>query len=203
MDKKIILIGAGGHGLVVAEIAKLNGYKEIFFLDDNIYKKYDYPIIGKIAEYKNFENYDFFVSIGNNQIRKKLLNRLIEGKQNIPILIHPSAILSSNVKIGLGTVIMPGTIINCNSQIGTGVIINTGVTIDHENIINDFVHISPGCHLSGQVTVKEGSWLGTGCNVINNITICEKSTIGAGSTIIHDILSPGIYIGTPVRRINK
>lgn len=201
MNKKIILIGAGGHGLVAADIAKLNGYEEIMFLDDNLTKSYNYPIIDTIKHINKYSDYDFFVSIGNNQLREKLLSFLDDNMFNVVTLIHPSAIISDNVDIGIGSILMAGVIINCKTIIGKGVILNTGTTIDHENNISNYVHLSPGCHTSGQVTIGENTWLGTGCIVINNINICSQCIIGAGGLVIKDIVVSGTYVGNPVRRI--
>lgn len=201
MCKKIILIGAGGHGLVVAEIALLNGYREVYFLDDNINKEYDYPILGKIESFPKYNDCDFFVSIGNNHFRKKIIENLLNENKSLATLIHPSAIISKGCEVGIGTVIMPGAILNCKSKIGQGSIINTASIVEHENEIGNFVHLSPGCHLSGQVKIQDETWLGTGCNVVNNVSICKKCIIGAGSTITDDIDMSGTFVGTPARRI--
>ena len=201
MNKELIIIGAGGHGLVVADIAKQNGYQKIAFLDDNKEKVYDYPIIGNSSEAVKYRDSDFFVAIGNNSVREHFVTALEEKDINVISLIHPSSIIAGDVVIGNGTVIMAGAIVNCKSKIGKGVILNTGCTVDHENIIGDYVHLSPGCHTSGQVVIQKETWLGTGSIVINNVEICERCTIGAGCVVISDLSQPGTYVGAPARRI--
>lgn len=204
MKNNILLIGAGGHGLVLAEIAKLIGYKKICFLDDKYDKDYPYDIIGGIIDFLVYkDDYDFFVSIGSNEIRREITEKVYSNDCKLVNLIHPSAIISDSVELSEGIAIMPNTIVNPNSKIGLGAILNTATSIDHENVIEEFVHISPGCHLAGQVSIGKMSWLGIGCNVINDIRICEKCIIGAGSTITKDIKKSGIYVGTPVRRIEN
>lgn len=204
MKNNILLIGAGGHGLVLAEIAKLIGYKNIYFLDDEYDKDYPYEIIGGIDDFFLYkDDYDFFVSIGSNDIRKAITAKIYSNNCKLVNLIHPSAIISDSVQLSEGIAIMPNTVINSKSKIGQGAIINTASSIDHETIIGNFVHISPGCHLAGQVLIEDMCWLGIGCNVINGIRICEKCIIGAGSTIIREIQKSGTYAGTPVRRIEK
>ena len=205
MKNKLLIIGASGHGRVVADIAqKMNSWKQIAFLDDdeNIEYSMGIPIIGKTQEsHKFILDYDIFVAIGNNQIREKIHNYLKEVRANIPILIHPNATVGDQVKLGDGTVVMAGAVINCCSKIGEGCIVNTGATLDHDNVIEDYVHISPGAHLAGTVRVGKSSWLGIGSMVSNNINITSNCVIGAGAAVIRDISEAGTYIGVPAKKV--
>lgn len=204
MKDRILIIGASGHGKVVAGIAKLNGYKEIAFLDDDASKKScgKYEVIGTSEDISRFVNdYDFFVAIGNNKIRKKIVKILSDKNIIQPVLIHPSAIVDETVLIKEGTVVMANTVINADTRIGKGCIINTASSIDHDCIINDFVHISPGVHIAGTVRIGENTWIGTGTSVINNVSVTDNCIIGAGSVIIDDISNCGIYVGSPVRMV--
>jgi len=203
--KGLLIIGASGHGKVVADIAlKMNKWKYIAFLDQD--KSIESPmgidvIDGSENAFKYIEGYDIFVAIGNNATREKVLEELISSGTSIPVLIHPSAILGQQTEIGIGTVIMAGVVINCCTKIGKGCIINTGATIDHDNMIDDYVHISPGAHLAGTVTVGKSTWIGIGSAVINNISITGNCIIGAGAVVIKDITEPGTYVGVPATRI--
>jgi sugar O-acyltransferase (sialic acid O-acetyltransferase NeuD family) len=205
MRKKLLIIGASGHGKVVADIAmKMNKWENIAFLDDdeNIKFSMDLEVIGTSDNvFKYINDYEIFVAIGNNATRQKILERLEIAGFNIPVLIHPSAVIGSQVDIGNGTVVMAGAIVNCCTKIGKGCIINTGSTIDHDNFIEDYVHISPGAHLAGKVKVGQSSWLGIGSVVINNINITNGSKVGAGSVVVKDISEPGVYVGTPARKL--
>ncbi len=207
MKRKVIILGASGHGKVVADIAKQCGYEEIVFLDDNETVKscMGYPVIGKISEIKNNEaknaqDADFFVAIGNSKIREKLQKQLEKEKLNVVNLIHPKAIIASDVEIGKGTVVMAGAVINAGSRIGKGCIINTGATVDHDNEIGDYVHISVGSHLAGTVKVEKSTWIGIGAIVSNNICICSDCMIGAGAVVVNNIYISGTYIGVPAKR---
>lgn len=205
MKEKLLIIGASGHGKVVADIAiKMNKWKSVLFLDDNknINSSMGIDIIGTSDNILELiDDYDIFVGIGNNSIRQKFLEILEENGASIPTLIHPSAIIGSQVKIGHGTAVMAGAIINCCTSIGKGCIINTGATIDHDNRIEDFVHVSPGVHLAGTVTIGQGTWLGIGSIVSNNLSISSSCTIGAGAVVVSDITESGTYVGVPVRRL--
>lgn len=205
MKNKLLIIGASGHGKVVADIAlKMGKWQEIAFLDDDkeITSSMGLRVIGKTNDIFTYKDeYDVFVGIGNNVIRQELHKMLETLGVSIPTLVHPNAVIGSEVKIGIGTAIMAGTIINCCTTIGNGCIINTGSTIDHDNTIEDFVHISPGANLAGSVHVGYGSWLGIGSVVSNNIKITKDCKVGAGAVVVKDIIEQGTYVGIPVRRI--
>jgi len=206
MKNKLIIIGASGHGKVVADIAlKMNKWKNIAFLDDNttINSSMGLKVIGTSREVYNFiSEYEIFVGIGSNAIRSKIQKSIEILGGSIPVLVHPNAVIGSQVEIGIGTAVMAGAVINSSTKIGKGCIINTSSTIDHDNILEDFVHISPGTHLAGTVKVGYGSWLGIGSNISNNVNISCNTIIGAGSVILKDITDPGTYAGVPVRKIN-
>ena len=201
---KLLIIGASGHGKVVADIAlRMNKWKSISFLDDdsNLKKTMDIDIIGTTKNiHKYLGNYEFIIGIGNNQIRQRFFEILKEAGAIIPSLIHPNAIVGNKVEIGAGSVVMAGAVINCCTKIGENCIVNTGSTIDHDNFIEDYVHISPGAHLAGSVRVGKGTWVGIGGIVSNDISITNSCIIGAGSVVVKDISIPGTYIGVPARR---
>ncbi|WP_078431937.1 acetyltransferase [Metabacillus halosaccharovorans] len=205
MKKKLLIIGASGHGKVIADIAlKMNKWEKIAFIDDNksIKSLIGIEVIGTTEQIHDYlEDYQIFVGIGNNDTRQKIYEMLNNIGADIPVLIHPNAVVGKQVEIGIGTAIMAGAVINCSTKIGKGCIINTGSTIDHDNYIEDFVHISPGAHLAGTVKVGQGSWLGIGSIISNNVIITNGCMLGAGAVVIKNITEPGVYVGVPVRRI--
>lgn len=198
--KQLIIIGASGHGKVVADIAKKSGYNVISFLDDNdsISECNGYKVIGKTNDYIEYDC-DFFVAIGNSKVRKKILQKLLDANKFVATLIHPNAIIGENVEIGMGSVIMAGAVINPSTIIGNGCIINTCASVDHDNEIGDYVHVSVGSHLAGTVKVKNNTWIGVGATVSNNINICENCMIGAGAVVVKNIEEEGTYIGVPAK----
>lgn len=204
-NKKLIIIGASGQGKVCADIAlKMNKWDEIAFLDDNpqIKSVLGLEVVGNTKDaIKHVDKCDFFVGIGDNETREKIQKKLEKIGANIPVLIHPNAVIGEDVQIGIGTAVMPGVVINCSTRIGKGCIINTGATIDHDNIIEDYVHISPGVNLAGNVRIGSKTWIGIGSVVINNINISNKCLIGAGSLVIKNITTPGKYVGSPIKKM--
>lgn len=198
--RRLAIVGAGGHGKVIADIAVKNGYTDIVFLDDNgdIYECGGYPVVGQSAEAEKIDA-DLFIGIGNANIRKRISESL--KHRNIVSLVHPNAVIAQDVIIGAGTVVMAGVVINPGVVIGTGCIINTCSSVDHDCKVGDFVHVSVGSHLCGTVTVDDATWIGAGATVSNNVHICSGCMIGSGAVVIKDISERGSYIGVPVRKI--
>ena len=192
---RLIIIGTGGHGKVIADNAMKNGYTNISFVDDNATDAcMGFPVIGKCSDLEklNDGNTEFIIGIGNNETRKRIAE---EHDINWTTLIHPSAQIAVNVTIGKGTVIMACAVVNACTTIGEHCIINTSAVVEHDNAIADYVHISPGVKLSGNVRIGDQTWIGTGVSVINNISIAENVIVGVGSVIIKDIQTKGTYFG--------
>ena len=197
MNKKLAIIGAGGHGKVVGEIALLNQYDTIDFFDDKIseIKNFPFGIVGNIELLKkNLKNYDdFFVAIGDNVIRCDKISWLKKEKKNIVSLIHPKSTVSKFSSIEAGSCVMANAVINAGTIIKEGVIINTSSSIDHDCSIEDYAHISPNCSLSGNVSVGKFTHLGTGTSVHPRINIGQNVKTGIGSKIYKDILNNKIF----------
>lgn len=192
---RLIIIGAGGHGKVVADIAAKIGYTDICFADDHAKGQcLGFPILGGTAHLEAWNDgaTDFVIGIGNNAVRKKIAE---EYDINWVRLVHPSAQIGLRASIGRGTVVMAGAVINACASVGEHCIINTRAVVEHDGRIGNYVHLSPGVTLSGTVTVGECTWLGTGTSVINNVDICANVTVGVGSVVIRSIQKEGIYYG--------
>jgi len=144
---KLLILGAGGHGKVIAEIAMDIGYEYIAFLDDNATEA-----IGKISELNQFKSQyeEAFVGVGSNKLRYAMLSELRHHGYIVPTLIHPSAYVSRTASVGSGTVIEPKAIVNANSHIGMGGIISIGAIVDHD------VEVGECCHINTGAVVKAG-----------------------------------------------
>lgn len=198
--KKLIIIGASGHGKVVADIAKKNGYTEIVYLDDNesIHECGGYPIVGRRTDVDRIKA-DVIVAIGKVEIRKRIQESIEESR--MVTLIHPDAVVADDVSIGSGTVVMAGAVINPGVKIGRGCIVNTSSSIDHDCVIDDYVHVSVGAHLCGTVSVGDETWIGAGTTISNNVNICGNCTIGAGAVVVKDIPAKCTAVGSPAKPI--
>lgn len=198
----LVIVGASGHGKVIADIAEKVGYTDIVFLDDNQSIKTcgKYSVVGTSSDAIRYSSSDFIVGIGNAEIRKRIQEELIGKGIHIATLIHPKAVIAPDVSLGVGTVVMAGAIINPGSTVGNACIINTGATVDHDNTIANYVHVSVGSHLAGTVSIGTGTWIGAGAIVNNNVSICENCMIGAGAVVINNLTDSDVYIGVPARK---
>ena len=197
--KRLVIIGAGGHGKVIADSALKNGYTEVCFVDDHaVGMCMGLPIIGTGAELDNLNDGRtvFLIGIGSNQTRKRIAERAA-----LPwaTLVHPSAQLAADVTLGPGTVVMAGAVINASAKVGAHCIINTGAIVEHDNVLGDYVHISPKAALGGTVRVGAATHIGIGAAVRNNVEICENCTVGAGAVVVRNIHCGGTYVGVPAR----
>lgn len=149
--KSILILGAGGHGRVVAETAEACGYEKISFLDDH-----SETAIGKIGELQRFvKDYEYaFVGIGNNRLRGELQKCLEKAGYKVPTLIHPAAYISKTAEIGAGTIVEPRAIVNAGTVIGTGCIISVGAIVDHDVVLGTNVHVNAGAIVNAGAAVE-------------------------------------------------
>ena len=208
MTKELAIVGASGHGKVIADTAELLGFT-VRFYDDAYPDKINiehWPVYGTCADLIMKANtsgvpVDAIVAIGNNDIRSKKIELLQQNNFQLITLIHPSAVISKHSEIQCGSVVFPGAVINAFARVGLGVIINTGAIIEHDCIIRDHAHISPNASLCGGVEVGCKCWVGVGSQVKQLVRIGNNTIIGAGSTVLDNIPSDVTAVGSPARLI--
>lgn len=197
--KTIYIVGAGGHGRVVADIARLNGYDDIRFLDDAEHPdlKERYVLAGTTRLLSQVSPGVVFIAVGDNYVRERLFRQAEALGWQLPNLVHPKAVVADSVVLGKGIVVMAGAVVNPDAVIEEGCIINTGATVDHDDRIGAFSHISVGAHLAGTVQVGGHGFIGAGAVVKNNCRIAEGTVVGAGAVVVKNIEKAGVYIGVP------
>lgn len=202
MMNTLIIIGAGGHGRVVADCAQAsNKYKKIVFLDDCYPERttnHSWEIIGKVDAFiEHLNNAHFIVAFGNNVFRHTVLNKLKAANAHLTSLIHPNAYVSEHTTIGRGVVVFAQAVINIGTTIHDGCIINTAATVDHDCVIQNTVHISPGANIAGGVTIGERSWIGIGAVINECLTLATNTQIASGAAVIKNTEENTLYAGVP------
>ena len=201
----LLILGAGGHGKVVAETAEaIGGFEPMQFLDNDFARlegTLRWPVADPQALAGGCGGLAAVVAIGNAARRLALLDELAAAGCMLPVLRHPAAWISPSAALGEGTVVFAGAVIQADARLGRGVIINTSASVDHDCRLGDGVHVCPGAHLAGNVTVGEQSWLGIGCAIRQGIRIGSNVTVGAGAVVVKDVADGLTVAGCPARDI--
>ncbi|NIK68751.1 MULTISPECIES: acetyltransferase [unclassified Paenibacillus] len=202
LPNKTVIIGAGGHAKVIADILRHDPHVELIGCigHDSSATVLGLTVLGGdelLPELHEQGVRHAFVAIGNNARRHALAKHAEALGFELVNAISPRAYLATGVTLGTGVAVMPGCVIQPDTRIGSYSIINTGATVDHDGNIGNACHIAPGCHLSGNVTVGDESFLGTGTSVIDGMRIGEGCMIGAGAAVISPIPSFSLAVGVP------
>jgi len=207
MDK-LVIWGASGHALVVADIVRLQGIYTIAGFLDNVNPQRrgatfcESVILGgeeQLARLQAQGIKHILLGFGDCQMRLEKSQYLLSQGFSLAMAVHPRATVANDVIIGPGTVVAAGAVINPGTRIGDSVIINTSASIDHECIIGDAAHIGPGVHLAGQVMVGTATQIGIGAVVVQRTSIGDGSIIGAGAVVVGDVPDHVVAYGVPAR----
>jgi sugar O-acyltransferase (sialic acid O-acetyltransferase NeuD family) len=210
-DKNLLIIGYNSHGFVAVDIMLNMKVNITSYCDDNensnnpfnlFYLGKEKDFFNSDSYFKNRNNWQTFIGIGNNQIRERVFNFLEEKNVSIINAVHPKTCIASSVVFGKGVMIAGNAAINPLCKIGNGVVCNTSSTIDHECIIDDFANISPGAVLNGKVQIGKRTFVGANAVIRQGIKVCNDVTIGMGACVVKDITEPGTYVGVPARRLS-
>jgi UDP-perosamine 4-acetyltransferase len=207
MNRPVIILGSGGHARVLLDTLLLQPVEVIGLADPCLSRGGkllgvnilggDEAVLGYSPD--EVELVNGLGSIGDTAPRKFLYEKFKEKGYCFARVIHPSAVIAGDLRLGEGVQIMAGVVIQPGSSIGSNAIINTRASVDHDCVVGDHAHLAPGVTLSGGVRVGNEAHLGTGAVVIQGIRIGERSTVGAGAVVIRDIPGEMTVIGIPAR----
>lgn len=190
----IAIMGKSGHGKVLADIARANGYTQIIWIDDDTTKP---EAVTRKQFTDKYADIPVALGIGDNVTREHICAELTSNDIVLLTLIHPSAVVSTSAKIARGCVIMPQAVINSDSVLGEGVIVNSNATVEHDCEVGSFAHISPNAALAGEVTVGKRTHIGIGASVVQQIRIGDDVVVAAGSAVIDDVPDTVMVAGVP------
>ena len=205
--RRLLIIGAGGHGMVIADAAdQMEQWSSIVFLDDaypNVTTKAEWQVIGDSGRLQDFSsNSDAAIAaIGNCAARLDKLVAIRRAGIRLATVIHPTAVVSRFATIGDGTALLANTTVNASANIGLGCIVNTGAVVEHDCRLADGVHVASGATLAGSVEVGERSWIGAGATVCEQISIGADVVVGAGAVVIRNVPDRATVVGVPARAI--
>lgn len=202
----LVLVGGGGHALVVAEAAAAAGVLAVGFLDDDV----DAPLgrspssmirVGKLSELDRIGDRGWIVAVGHLAFRGSVIDRLsqMEHGRGARTVIHPSAVVSSSARIGAGVFIGPRAVVNARALVMDHAIVNTGAIVEHECIVGYNAHIAPGAVLAGRVRVGTQTLVGIGARVLPDLSIGDRCVVGAGTVVVRSVVDEKTVIGVPGR----
>lgn len=206
----VVGIGAGGHAKVIIDILRLNGEFDLIGLIDSDPSRVGdqvlgIPVLGGDDQleslYRDGVRHAFLgiASLSKTENNKRIFERISKLGFDIVKVIHPSAVVSSDVTIGRGSRIFGGAVINPGTILGENVVVNTGAIIDHDCMIGDHSQVAPGAGLAGSVTVGECSIIGIGAHVIQQIKVGDYAFVAAGAAVVRDVPSRIRVAGVPAR----
>jgi sugar O-acyltransferase (sialic acid O-acetyltransferase NeuD family) len=201
---RIAVLGAGGHGKVVADAAMaIQDTSVVGFLDDDPALAgqtfLGLPVLGAILLWQELDIDAVVPAIGENRARREVVIRERARNATVATIVHPAAVVSRRANLGMGTTVLAGAIINADAQVGENVIVNTGAIVEHDCVIDSHVHIAPGCCLGGAARIGEGSFLGIGCRILPGLSVGRWCVVGAGAVVIRDVKGNTTVAGVPAR----
>lgn len=203
MKKRLGVIGAGGHGKVVADVAERAGWSDVIFFDASYapgnHSHVHWPIVAVPEDAGTYECDGYFVAIGNSRARQEWCENLIAHNLPLISLIDPSAVVSRYVVMETGVLIVAGAVVNVDCRLRRGVIVNTRASVDHDCDVGEYSHICPSSALAGSVTVGVHCWVGIGSQVKQAVRIGDDVIVGAGATVVSDVGGGRTVVGTPAR----
>lgn len=199
---ELVVIGAGGHGKVVADILLAAGYEVAGFLDDRL--PVGLAVLGKLSvlgtlDWLGRAPCRVALGIGDNAIRARVADRVLGLGSSLFTAVHPRAVVAASALIGDGVAIMATAVINPCASIETGAIINTGVIVEHDCVVSAFAHISPNATLGGECHVGAYAHVGIAATMLPRTAVGARSLIGGGAVVVRDIPADVVAVGMPAR----
>lgn len=198
---RFFVLGAGGHGKVVADVARCAGYLVEAFAD------HDGAKVGQSFFGLPVRSWSEMVAsqatvglgVGSQAARARCLVACEAAGLRLPVLIHRDATVAASSRIGVGTVVMARAVVNPDAVLGRAVIVNSGAIVEHDCVIEDSCHVSPGAALGGAVRLGPGTHVGIGAAILPGVSIGAGVRVGAGAVVTRDVADGATVVGVPAR----
>jgi sugar O-acyltransferase (sialic acid O-acetyltransferase NeuD family) len=207
--RALVIVGAGGHGRVCAEIAETTGiYSRICFSDSRFAKgsvsgRWTVEFHDDDLSSLSSNEYVFVIGVGQTGLgamRSQIYEAIALSRLPAATIVCPDAHVAQDAVVGRGTLIGRMTIVNPGVAIGDNVIVNSKALVEHDVRVGSHVHISTGVILNGECVVGDRSMIGSGAILLQGIRVTDDVVVGAGAVVTRDIKEPGTYVGIPARR---
>jgi sugar O-acyltransferase (sialic acid O-acetyltransferase NeuD family) len=209
MTDRIVILGGGGHSLVVAEAAHLAGVPIAGFFDDDpdapaTVGDHRLPYLGGLDMRRLPLGCRWILGVGNIDFRKKLLAACPpELRERAVTIVHPGAFVSPTARLARGVWVGPGAIINTRVHVGEHAIINSGSVVEHDGKVGFNAHVAPRAALGGRVEVLAHTLIGIGASVLPSIRIGTGCLVGAGAVVIRHVDDGERVVGVPARVMSQ
>jgi sugar O-acyltransferase (sialic acid O-acetyltransferase NeuD family) len=204
---EVVIIGGGGHARVVAQAVRRGGGAVVGYTAPSATAGWNLPWLGSdddLLARPDAAALTAAVGVGKTDggdRRLALLLRFQAAGVAFPVLLETSAVVHDDVALGAGTVVLSGAVVVTGSRLGRACIVNTRASVDHDCLLDDDVHVAPGATLCGGVRVGAHTLIGAGATLLPGVDVAAGSVVAAGATVTRPILEPGVYAGTPARRL--
>lgn len=207
MSAPLLILGAGGHGRVLADAAVSAGRRVLAYADEEPraesyagvpVRKIRASAVPQLAAELGAE---VVVAVGSNRTRQRLQLELQRADVPLGTIVHPSSVIAASARLGAGVVVLAGAVVGVDVELLEGCIVNTGARVDHDGVIGAFSHLSPGATLGGEVSVGEGTHLAVGVSVRNRIRIGRWCMVGVGAAVVKDLPDAVLALGVPARPV--
>ena len=205
--RPLIIFGASGHAVSVANVALSAGYEIQCFIDKNREGSnlLGYSICGGLEELETLDRFSYVIAVGDNATRERIYKKLFVEAPNLhfPPLVHSSAVISYFAEIEDGAVVMPKAVIGPNTKVGKFCLVNTQASIDHDCVMLDYSSMAPAACTGGCVTIGLRSAVSIGAIIKHGVKIGDDCVIGAGSYLNKDLASNQVAYGMPAKPVRK